>query len=680
MKEENNAHFVKWFSTINKDMFSIAGFKGANLGELFSNHLPVPNGFVVTSEAYVDFLSSSGINDKIDELLSKANPDEPESFSDIVFKIKGLITSAEFSEELKEDIIDYYQALGADKIEIGKGSAKDILNSASEPSFVSIRSSICFKSHRGDAPREQDTYLNVKGNDEIIDHIKNAFASLFNTETIRREMKKGVKISDLKIAVIVQKMVNSEKSGFVLSRDSSRSISLYSIWGIGEGMNLKGVTPDKCVLSRDLSVTEKRTGQKNFYVVRSSSGALKAMPSSEERKNSEVLNNYEIQRLGDLAEKIESHFGVPQKIDFAIDESGIYVMQSEETDIQAKKEELKVSPDKKTNDTPKKSYGVGKIEKVTKTKMKLILDSPFILEEGEATGLKRIGLFEIEKMIEKIGKHPLYFLDSHYINEYENLIYEGVNLVAGNFEEVTVRTSDFLSDRFSNLQGSRNIKENNPLLGLHGIRFSLKYPDIIEAELRALKRASQKSDIGILIPNVVSISELNEVKSILKKIGFENARLGVMIETPAAIQLIKEFCEEKVSSIVINSERLLEYLLAVDRENDSVSVLFDEMNPAFLYQIEYMIRVAKRNGVETDFIMPSNGSDELLKYLVRKGVDFVLANPYEAKEVSEKIYSFESEFIHGTDSEPRKYEMGKMKEEYLKGESKSDSNQLPNGL
>jgi phosphoenolpyruvate synthase/pyruvate phosphate dikinase len=474
------------------------------------------------------------------------------------------------------------------------------------------------------------------------------------------------------MAVVVQKMVNPEKSGFIISRDLSGSISIYSIWGIGEGMNIKDITPDKCVLSKNLSVTEKRVGQKNFYVARSSSGALKTVPSSEERRSSEVLNNYEIQRLGDLAEKIDSHFGVPQKIDFAIDESGIYIMQSEDIEIGEKtKEESEIS--KPARIDSHESRRVEKVDKVTKTKLKLLLDSPFMVEEGEATGLKKVGFFGLENIIRKTGKHPLYFLNSNYINEYENLIYEGVSLVARNFDEIMVRTSDFLSSEFSDLQGSKNLPEGNPLLGLHGIRFGLRYQSILEAELRALKRSSQNSNVGVLIPNIISVDELKKVRAILQKIEFENVKLGVIIETPAAVQLIKDFCEEKVNSIVINSSRLLEYLLAIDNKNADVSELFNEMNPAFLYQLEYMIRVAKRNNVETNFVGSSPWNDKIIQYLVRKGTDFVITSPYDAKLVSEKIRSFESDFISGTDSEPRKYEIGKVKEDYLKDEkSKED--------
>ena len=667
--EDKSPEFVKWFSKINKDMNSIVGEKGANLGELYSNKFPVSNGFIITGEAYSNFLVASKLDEKIINLFEGIDIEDHEIFSNAIKKIKEIFSNSELPEEMKEEIIDSYQILGTNKLEIEKGSALDILNNATEPIFVSVRSSLCFKSERKGLTREQDTYLNIKGNDDLLLHVKNAFLSLFNPDTIKRTIKKGKKISDLKIAVIVQKMINSEKSGFVHSKNSSGNILIESIWGVGEGINIKEITPDKYILSKELQILDKKIGEKNFMVARASSGSLKTIKSSEERKKSQVLNNYEIQRLGDLAEKIESHFGSPQKIEFAIDESGIYILQTEKISQIEKPEEGLKGPDSETakkeeQKKEKKSLRIGKVEKVTRTKLKLVVDSPYMTQEGSETGLKKVGILKIEKIIENGKKHPFYFLESHYINQYENLIYEGIKSVFDNFEEVWVRTGDFLSNEALNLEGGANFREENPLLGLHGIRFSLKYPDVFTAELRAIKRAA-KRDCGVLLPNVTSVGEIKKAREIIKNMEMD-VNLGVVIDTPAGIQLIKEFCEENVDLILINADRLIGYLLALDLSNENVKPLFDELHPSFLYQLEYLIRVSKRNKIETNLFGESLKNPELLKYLVKRGIDFVSVEPEDAREFSQKIFDFEKDFVKGTDSEPREYEMKKSKEDYLK--------------
>jgi phosphoenolpyruvate-protein kinase (PTS system EI component) len=421
------------------------------------------------------------------------------------------------------------------------------------------------------------------------------------------------------------------------------------------------MTPDKYILSSELELLDGKIGEKNFLVSRDSSGALQVKKASEERRSSQVFNNYEIQRIGDFYEKAAEHFGAKMRLEFEIDESGIHILQAEEERELSFEEELrapKVSEEKKV-------FMVEKVEKTTKTKMKLVLESPYRIDEGEKSGLKKVGVLRLEEAIQKKGKHPFFYLESHYINEYENLIYNSVKPVFENFEDVCVMTSDFLENEFVNLEGGGKFGEINPLLGLHGIRFGLKYPDILEAELRAIKRAVDGKAAEVFIPNIISIGELKKVKEMLKKINFENVKVGVSIDTPASVQLIKDFCSEGVNSVSVNTDRLLDYLLALDRENKNVAALFDETHPSFLYQLEYLLRVAKRNNVETNLCGSSVKNESVLKYVIQKGISFISVKPEDAKEVSEKVYAIENDFLNQTDNEPRKYELEKEKDEYI---------------
>jgi len=692
IEKQTSKEFIRWFSKINRTLVDLVGEKGANLGELFVRKLPVPNGFVVTTESYLDFLNGSKLKEKIGALFEEINLNNFEEIENACKKAREFMSKAEFSEKLKEEILDSYETLGTNKLEIEKGSALDILNNASEPIFVSVRGSLPFEKVLDLKIREQNTYLNVKGNDSLLSHIKNCFISLFNPETVKREFLRGRLYDNFKIAVIVQKMVSAEKSGSVCSGDSSGNILIRAIWGLGEGKSMKEVIPDKYLLSKELEILDKKIGNKSFMVIRDSSGVLKSVASSDERKFSQVLNNYEIQRLGDFAEKIESYFGNPQKIEFSIDESGIYILQSRdlknilkggefEEKLEEKVDEKNFSVQKNFSENFKfeKSEKIGKIEKVdkaTKTKLKLVLDSPYLVEEGEKSALKKVGILKIEEVIKKSGKHPLYFLESHSIDKYENLVYEGIKEVAKNFNEVWIRTIDFLSNDFLNLKGAKE-KEENPLLGLHGIRFSLKYLNTLEAELRAIKRISKDTSVGVLIPNLISIDELKKVKELLKNLEFENVRLGILIETPAAIQLIKDFCEEKIDSIVINTDRLMQYLLVADESNLNVKNLIDYSHPSFIYQLEYLIRVSKRNGIKTNIFGKAINDDEILETLIKKGIDFVFVKPENAKIISDKILSIEDRLLKGTDLEPRRYELEKVREDYLKKEVKKESENEP---
>ena len=278
----------------------------------------------------------------------------------------------------------------------------------------------------------------------------------------------------------------------------------------------------------------------------------------------------------------------------------------------------------------------------TKTKIKVTVDLPSFAERASRTGLSSVGLLRIEGIIAESGKHPNYFLEQKKVKEYENVIFNGVNEIAKYFDELWVRTSDIRSDEFQNLEGAPKEKEANPMLGMHGIRASLKYPELLKAELLAMQRVSGRGKkIGLLLPQVIDIEEVKKVKEYLKEIGFSQAKIGVMIETPAAVQLIKDFCGEGVNFVSFGTNDLTQYMLAVDRGNKEVQNLYNEMHPSILYQLGYVIRVAKRNNVETSICGQAGSKKEMVKFLVDAGIDSISVNADAAKEIADYVSELE---------------------------------------
>jgi hypothetical protein len=129
-----------------------------------------------------------------------------------------------------------------------------------------------------------------------------------------------------------------------------------------------------------------------------------------------------------------------------------------------------------------------------------------------------------------------------------------------------------------------------------------------------------------------------------------------MIETPAAVQLIREFCEEGIDFISFGTNDLTQYLLAVDRGNQQVQGLYNEMHPAILYQLGYVIRVCKKNKVETSICGQAGSTKEMVKFLVEKGIDSISVNADMANEIANYIAKLEEDLIKGTDKEPRQYQ------------------------
>ncbi|NMB66697.1 phosphoenolpyruvate synthase, partial [Candidatus Woesearchaeota archaeon] len=299
-----------------------------------------------------------------------------------------------------------------------------------------------------------------------------------------------------------------------------------------------------------------------------------------------------------------------------------------------------------------KQKEVMQITSKTKTKIKVIVDMPNFAERAAKTGIKQVGLTRIEGIIAELGKHPNYFIKEGNIKEYEDAIYKGVKEISKFFDEIWVRTSDIRSDEFRNLEGSPKTIELNPMLGLHGIRYGLKNKEILTSELNALKRINEEGKkIGILLPQVISVEELKETKKILDKIDFKNYKLGIMIETPAAIQLIRELCEEGISFISLGTNDLTQYILAVDRGNELIQDLYNEMHPAVLSQIAYVLRVCKRNNVETSICGQAGSKKEMVEFLVKNHIDSITVNADVAKEISDYIAEIEKQI----GEEPRQY-------------------------
>jgi len=765
--------WVKWFSDLNKNSGNVAGGKGANLAEIYNLKVPVPPGFVVTAQAYNHFIEKAELKEKIKELLDRIEYEDTKQLDEITKNIRALIEDSKFPKDMQDEILEAYENLDTTGFDVEKGAALDILKNASEPIFVAVRSSATTED-LADASfaGQQDTYLNIKGKAQLLDSIKKCFASLFTSRATYYRNKKGFAHEKSSLAVVVQKMVDAGKSGVIFSKDPSfknDNIIIEAVWGLGEGIVSGKITPDKYVLNPELKITDTKISNKKIAITRASSGKKSIVKLTKTKANQQVLKNHEVKKLAEIAIKLEEHYKKPQDIEFAVEDSEIYIVQTRPiTTIEKRTErtdgreikgdailaglaaspgiasgKVKIIEDLKDLDkiskgdilvttmtnpdmvvTMQKSAGIitdeggltahaaivsremgipcivgtqeattrlkenevitldgytGKIYKgktaetkkkeivpvttKTKTKIKVIVDLPSFAERAAKTGIKKVGLTRIEGIIAESGKHPEYFLKQKKIKDYEEIIFKGISDIAKYFEELWIRTSDIRTDEFQNLEGAPREIEANPMLGLHGVRYSIKNPEILKAELSALKRvSSQGKTIGLLLPQVISVEEIQEVKKALKEIAFDKAKVGVMVETPAAVQIIKDLVKEGIDFISFGTNDLTQYMLAVDRGNERVQHLYNEMHPAILYQLGYVIRVCKREGVETSICGQAGSRKPMAKYLVEQGIDSISVNADMAEEIAKHIAEVESELVKGTDKEPRQYQPEENKE------------------
>lgn len=758
MKEkEEKVDFVKWFSELNKDSGSLVGGKGANLAEIYNAKVNVPPGFVVTAQAYDYFIQKAGLKKQIDEILSRIDYEDTKELNESTEKIRQLIIKSTIPKEMEEEIIESYEMLDTDSLKHVKGTALEILKSSAEPIFVAVRSSATTED-LADASfaGQQETFLNVKGKTELLTSIKKCCASLFTSRATYYRHKKGYDKIKASLAVVVQKMVDSDKSGVIFSKDptnATKDVIIEAVFGLGEGIVSGRITPDRYVVSDELKILSKEISKKDVAITRDSGGGQKIVKLSDEKSKQQVLKEYEVRKLAEISLKLEDHYKKPQDIEFAIEGEEIYVVQTRAITTIGKKFDasekdikgeviltgLAASPgigsgpvkiiedlndlDKiKTGDilvtgmtnpdmvvsmqkcvaivtdeggmtahaaivsremgipavvgtreaTKKLKDGaiitvdgsngkiyMGKVAEThkkeilpvsakTRTKIKLIVDLPTFAERAAQTGIKQVGLTRIEGIIAESGKHPNYFIKHGGIDEYEETIFKGLSGIAKFFDEMWVRTSDIRSDEFQNLEGASAKVELNPMLGMHGIRYGIKHPEILKAELKALKRVAESGKkMGVMMPQIISVDEVKKVKELLKEINASDIKLGVMVETPAAVQIIKELCDEGIKFISFGTNDLTQYILAVDRGNEEVQDLYNEMHPAVLYQLGFVIRVCKRNNVETSICGQAASRKEMVKFLVENGIDSVSVNADAAKDISDYVAELENEMGEG---------------------------------
>lgn len=742
---------IKWFSEISNEDVKTVGGKGASLGEMFNHKFPVPPGFVITAQSFEYFIRESKLKEKIKSIIENTDMENTEQLNKFSKEIRSLIEHQELPSGLENEIIEAYKILSSEK---NKHWITDPLNvlKNKELIFVSVRSSATTED-LADASfaGQQESFLNIKGVANLIEHVKKCFSSLYTPRAIYYRRKKGFKESEALLAVVIQKMIDSDKSGVVFSKDpikQSDDVTIESVFGLGEGIVSGKIKPDYYLVSRELKIKEIKISNKKIAIIRTSGGENETVKLNEERAHSRVLTNAEILEIADYAIKLEKHYNKPQDIEFAIDQNEIFIIQSRPITTLNKKYEKKelkgnvilnglaASPGigvgivriiKIMDDLAKIKKGeilvtemtnpdmvvsmqkssaiitdeggltshaaiisremgipavvgtekatrvlkdgmkitvdgfsgnvyegeiaettIVEIKKVVDTervKLKVILDLPDFAERAANSGIDSVGLLRLEGIIASFGKHPLFYEKENKLEEYSKLLENGIYKIAKPFKSVWIRTSDIRTDEFSSLKGSPE-KELNPMLGFHGIRFSLKYPEILRAELKAIKNVAYycpEKKFGIMFPQIISIEEVREAKKYFNEFKLPNIEFGVMIETPAAVQIIDDISNE-VNFISFGTNDLTQYTLAVDRGEDNVQYLYNDLHPSIFSQINKVIRVCRSKKIETSICGQAGSKNEMVEFLFRKGINSISVNADAAYEISLLIKNMEDEW------------------------------------
>ena len=736
---------------IKKEDIPSVGGKGASLGEMFGIGLPVPRAFVVTAQAFRKFLGDTGIEDRLFAGLASLNVEDNAALEEASTKARELVLSVQIPRELQKKIRDAYGNLGSQPVVAVRSSAT--AEDLPDASFAG----------------QQETYLNIQGNGDLLVAVQKCWASLYGARAIYYRAKQGFDDRSVNIAVVVQELVAAEKAGVMFTSHPVTGEPLTIIegsWGLGEAVVSGSVSPDKYVFDhRSGQVIDRLVSQKLEMVVPEGKKGTKTVEVPPNMQKAPVLSDFEVKELAKFGKVAEEHYGVPQDLEWAIAGKNLFILQSRPiTTIKApvkgkpaaasagkvlvegqgaspgigsgkvaivrdardsgnvKEGDILVA--KMTNPdmvpamrkvaaivtdeggmtchaaivsrelgTPavvgtKKATSVlrpGQVvtvdgekglvyegrtaaaapkEKalaapvaaaaplITATSVKVNVSLPEAAARAAATGADGVGLLRIEHLILGLNKTPMWYIRSRKEEEFINELAGGIRIVLDAFpgKPVWVRTLDAPTDEFRNMAGGEDEPhEHNPMLGWRGIRRDLQAADQFRLQVEAFKRLWQAgyANLGIMFPMVSHPDEFIQAKKMMAGWGVdvENVTLGIMVEIPASAILIEDFIRAGIRFASFGTNDLIQYTIAVDRNNENVASMYKPKHPAVLRIIDETIQVCRSYGVECSICGQAGSDPEMAEWLVEHGISSLSANIDAVAKIRDRVARTEQRMI-----------------------------------
>lgn len=306
---------ILWLEEIRKEDIAATGGKGASLGEMASIGLPVPKAFVVTAQAFRRFLVETGLEDRLFKNLDKLNVEDNAALEKAAAAAKDLVMKAKIPAGMQEDIKTAYKKMGAQGLVVAvrsSATAEDL----PDASFAG----------------QQDTYLNIKGEKDVLQAVQKCWASLYGARAVYYRAKQGFDNRSVNIAVVVQELVGSEKAGVMFTSHPVTGEPMTIVegsWGLGEAVVSGSVSPDNYVFDQKSGkVIDRMIATKKIEILADGAKGTKINDIPAARQNAQVLSDEEVGKLATFGKIAEDHYGVPQDVEWGIVGKTIYILQS----------------------------------------------------------------------------------------------------------------------------------------------------------------------------------------------------------------------------------------------------------------------------------------------------------------------------------------------------------------
>ena len=332
---------VCWFEECMKDSVPLVGGKCSSLGELINAGIRVPPGFALTTAGYRRFMADAGIDREIQSMVTGIDAQDMDALEKISAAIREMIEAHPFSTEIEDLVAENYRRL----------SVRSCLPAVP----VAVRSSATAEDLAGASfAGQQDTYLWIRGADEVLHHMRRCISSLYTGRAIAYRVNHGYYDEQMAISVGVQKMANSFTAGVMFTihpANGDRSVVVIdSNYGFGESVVSGEVTPDNFVVNKvTLEILERTISQKEiYYTVDQKTQTTQAMEAPIERQKVQSLLDDEITELAWMGKQIEKHYGRPMDIEWAVDKDlpfggNIFILQARPETVWSQKKQQSVA-------------------------------------------------------------------------------------------------------------------------------------------------------------------------------------------------------------------------------------------------------------------------------------------------------------------------------------------------
>jgi len=304
---------TKSLKEITKADTQIAGGKGASLGEMMQAGFQIPPGFVISSSAFDKFLKATDLNVEIDSILHSVDINEIHTVEDASAKIKSLILDAQTPEDLAEGIIKSFKKLDTE--------------------YVAVRSSATAEDSATAAWAGQlESFLNTT-EENLLENVKKCWASLFTLRAIFYRFEKNLHGQNVSVAVVVQKMIESEVSGIAFSvhpiTEDRNQLIIEASYGLGEAIVSGQITPDSYVVEKEpRRIVDKNVSSKERGLYRDNAGGNEWKNISDQKASEQALSDEQILELAEVIVCIENHYGFPCDVEWALENDKFYITQS----------------------------------------------------------------------------------------------------------------------------------------------------------------------------------------------------------------------------------------------------------------------------------------------------------------------------------------------------------------